>query len=161
MTPPVGTMRWFLVTIFGAGLLIGTACDRAPGRTAAEGPERAGADVLAGVRTAWVAAYNAGDAEALAAHFADEALLLPPGEPALAGRLAVERYLRQMLAGEAGTLDVVMHDVRESGGLAVDRAAYAVRGEDGAVRRGKYVMVWQRNAAGAWKIVWDMWNSDE
>lgn len=156
-------MRLYLVRVLSlsAPLLWMAACEPTPGPEDAGASRVEAADVLAAARSGWVAAYNAGDAEALARYFADDAVLLPAGEPARSGRPAVDAYLEQMLGEGAGTLEIVSHEVRSSGGLAVDRAAYAVAEGDGAARRtGKYVMVWQRDAEGAWKIVWDIWNGD-
>ncbi len=49
-----------------------------------------------GLRQQFNLAYNAGDAAALAGLFAENALLMPPGAPAVVGRYAIQaRYAAQ------------------------------------------------------------------
>ncbi len=142
---------------------LGPACNRAPEPTVVVTEGGTEGDVLADVRKGWVAAYNAGDASRMASYFAEDAELLIPGEPTLTGRDAIEVILVKWLSGPPRTLEIVKSDVRSAGDMAVDRAIRTVRegdSPDGAVRTGKYVMVWQRWSDGTWKIVWDIWNSN-
>jgi len=43
--------------------------------------------------TAWANAYNNGDGEAMAANYAEDAVLLPPNAPAVTGRAAIREFL--------------------------------------------------------------------
>lgn len=120
-------------------------------------------DVLATVREGWLAAHNAGDAAQLAGYFAVDGTIMPAGAPARMGRAAVEEWLRSDFATGVSDVTIVSSEVRYSGDLAVEFATYEARpagSPDAPVRRGKYVMVYQRGRGGAWEIVWDMWNAD-
>ena len=47
----------------------------------------------------WVKAYNGGDAKAVAALYAEDALLLPPGAPGVRGRAAILEFFTKDIAG--------------------------------------------------------------
>ena len=121
-------------------------------------------DVLAELRDAWVTAYNSGDAVMLAGYFADDAVMLPPNEPVLSGKALIQAEFEGWFQGERGVLEIVASEVRSTRDLAIERATYTVRegtSPDDSTRTGKYVMLCQRGPDGLWKIVWDMWNSND
>lgn len=156
--------RFLPLLVMGVVTLSITACQSVPDREGSAASAGDDSDVLADVREAWVTAYNAGDAATLAGYFADDAVMLPPNGPALSGKPAIETYLTQNLAGSSAILEIVSSDVLSSGDLAVERATYtATEGAapDSPKRTGKYVMAFQRDPDGVWKIRWDTWNSSE
>src|ERR1700682_6463052 len=74
-------------------------------------PRAAGADEAA-IRAQsrdWEKAYNAGDAKAVAALYAEDAQLLPPGAPGARGRVAILAFLIKDIANSkaAGVVMVV------------------------------------------------------
>lgn len=113
---------------------------------------------------AWAAAYNAGDADALAAMYWDDAVLQPPGAPSATGRAAIREFLAADSAAvkaagltmnipEAGAVDV-------SGDLAYEAGTYSVTDATGTtVDTGKYLGVFLRRD-GQWLYIRDTWNSD-
>src|SRR6266536_3090828 len=54
--------------------------------------------------TDWVKAYNGGDAKAVAALYAEDALLLPPGAPGVSGRAAIQAFFTKDIAASAGAV---------------------------------------------------------
>ena len=64
-------------------------------------PTAAGGDEAA-IReqtTRWGKAYNAGEAKAVAALYAEDALFMPPGAPGVKGRAAILAFLTKDIAG--------------------------------------------------------------
>jgi len=134
------------------------ACEPAAENTTAD------ETVIRGMAPAWAAAYNAGDADALAATYWDDAVLQPPGAPAATGRAAIRQFLvgdtaATRAAGlklnipEAGAVDV-------SGDLAYEAGAFSITDAAGAtVDTGKYLGVFQKRD-GKWLYIRDTWNSD-
>lgn len=112
---------------------------------------------------AWAAAYNAGDADALAAMYADNGVVMPPYKPAAVGREAI----REFLAADSGearnaglTLALSSSDIGAAGDLAWHSGSYSVTDASGAkVDSGKFIEVRQM-IDGKWMIVRDIWNSD-
>lgn len=118
-----------------------------------------------GVRS-WLASYNAGDADAIAARYADDAVVMAPGAPAAVGREAIRAMIAEQSAGTkaAGiTLAAVDGDtvgISSAGDMAWHSGAYTVSDATGAViDSGNYMEV-QKNVDGKWLIVRDIWNSD-
>jgi uncharacterized protein (TIGR02246 family) len=71
------------MTLFGACLSISTAA-LAQDKTTIEK-----------LNDAWTAAFNKGDARAVAAMYAEDAYVLPPGSDIVKGRAAIEAFWRQ------------------------------------------------------------------
>ena len=84
----------------------------------------------------YVAASNRGDADALAALYADDAMLLPPDHEPIKGRQAI------------GDGDI---------GYLVGRYHLPPTDEEPA-DSGKYVMCLRRQRDGSWKLTADIWN---
>lgn len=113
---------------------------------------------------AWAASYNAGDADALAAMYWEDATLQPPGAPAATGNAAIREFLASDITAtkaagltmnipEAGAVDV-------SGDLAYEAGTYSVTDASGAtVDAGKYIGVFLKKD-GKWLYIRDTWNSD-
>jgi uncharacterized protein (TIGR02246 family) len=119
----------------------------------------------AGIRaqtTSWAKAYNGGDAKAVAALYAEDAILLPPGAPAAKGRAAIVEFFTKDIAGSkaAGAVIVVnpKTDVGVSGNMGWESGTYTVTVK-GATRIGK-VSFGPRARATAMAHLRDTWNAD-
>jgi len=109
----------------------------------------------------------AGDVEALASFYSDDAIMLPPGMPKSEGIDAVRAAYQQMYAAGNPTeasLDPATVVVSESGDMAYDEGSFRFSGPgpDGTTMTdtGKYLAIWKPTADGTWKISVDIWNSD-
>jgi ketosteroid isomerase-like protein len=108
--------------------------------------------------------YNAGDAKAVAALYAADAVLMPPGTPAAKGNAALQAYLAKDSAesAKAGLVFALgaKSDVGHSGDMGWESGTYTVKAKSGAmVEAGKYLTVFKK-ADGKWLILRDTWNSD-
>jgi uncharacterized protein (TIGR02246 family) len=114
--------------------------------------------------TAWATAYNSGDGEAMAAAYAEDAVLLPPNAPAVTGRAAIREFLEtdsQTTRG-AGLKFNIPGDgpVQVSGDLAYESGSASVVDASGAtVATAKYIGVFNKKD-GKWLLVRDTWNMD-
>ena len=112
---------------------------------------------------AFSAAYVRGDIDALVAIYADDGVAAAGGRDFVRGAEA----LRQFWALPEGRV-VTRHaaepvELHVEGDLAYDWGYYegAVT-QDGEARppfRGKYLIVWQRDTDGRWRMAHDMWNA--
>jgi uncharacterized protein (TIGR02246 family) len=144
--------------VIAAGLLALAGCKPAAQDTTADEA------VIRLSAPAWAAAYNAGDADTLAAMYWEDATLQPPGAPAATGNAAIREFLASDTAAtkaagltmnipEAGAVDV-------SGDLAYEAGTYTVTDASGAtVDAGKYIGVFLKRD-GKWLYIRDTWNSD-
>jgi uncharacterized protein (TIGR02246 family) len=104
----------------------------------------------------YVAASNQGDAEALAALYADDAMLLPPDHEPIRGREAIGAFWRQ---GTDEGLEVTTLAVEVDGDLGYSVGRYHLPPTDEEpADSGKYVMCLKRQRDGSWKLTADIWN---
>jgi ketosteroid isomerase-like protein len=117
-------------------------------------------DAAAAPTAAWTKAFNAGEPAALAALYADDARMLPPGGPAVAGRNAIQLYWRDDL-GEGGvTTTLTPVDTVARQDLVHVEGTYQVKGGDGAdVAGGQYQQLWTRSGE-TWQVEREMWRID-
>jgi len=113
-----------------------------------------------GVTTAVSRDFNLGDAVGTAAHYADDAQILPPRHPAIEGKPAIAAFFQANIDkyisfGNDSTWSVV------KGNIAIEQGTYNVRnvrvGEN--VETGKYIRVWKK-VNGGWKLYRDMFSPD-
>lgn len=114
------------------------------------------------------AAFNAGDAKALALLYGDTAILMPPNEPMVRGRAEIQAWFERALSRLRCVRIIVTESLREGDQAfqagtftsgATD-ASSSPAGVSGATVAGKYVLLLARQA-GDWKIQYDIWNLDQ
>ena len=144
--------------IVAAGLVLLPGCEKAVDTAAVE------AELKSGVR-AWIDAYNAGDIDAIVAHYAPDAVVMAPGYPVATGHDAIRAMITtDSAATRAAGAKLVVSDgdtVGVSGDLAWHTGHYTATDAAGAVvDSGSYMEV-QQSIDGKWLIIRDIWNSDQ
>ena len=113
--------------------------------------------------TNWEKAYNGGDAKSVAALYAEDALLLPPGAPGVSGRAAIQAFVTKDIASsKAGEAVFVINpktDVGVSGNMGWESGMYKVTVKGAVVETGKFLSV-SRKQDGKWLYIRDTWNAD-
>jgi len=111
----------------------------------------------------WVAAFNRGDAVAVAALYTESATLMPPDIEMVRGRQGIQEFWQTRI--QRGLKDAVLTtvEVQADGNTAyeIGRVSLTVHAKDQAPKpmSSKYVVVWKRQADGSWKYHVDIWNS--
>lgn len=113
---------------------------------------------------AWMESYNAGNADAIAEHYTDDALLMAPGAPAQQGKAAIREFIAaDIVKSKAAGLKFNNGDatgVGVSGDMGWVSGVFTVTDASGAtIDAGKYLSVFRRTN-GQWKLIRDTWNSD-
>jgi len=104
----------------------------------------------------WLAGLAAKDAGAIAAVYAEDAILYPPGVGAVSGRKAISAAFEPMLGAPLSLKTV---EVKQSGDFAVETGTWTLAGPDGKpADDGKYIVVWKKVGKG-WLMWRDIWNS--
>ena len=111
----------------------------------------------------WNQDFVAKDAAKIAAHYADDAVLLNSGEPTVHGRTAILGVFTGMVSDPAFTLKLttVSVDVSDSGDLGYTRGTYIFTITDPQSKQvihdhGSYVTVYRKAADGSWKATTDV-----
>jgi uncharacterized protein (TIGR02246 family) len=107
---------------------------------------------------AWQTAYNAGDATALAALYAEDAKVMAPGRATVSGRAAIQAYFAQDVTTGAKNA-LTLEEVFGGGDFAIEVGSYVATGADGAhLDHGMFMTVYKK-VGSDWKIYRDTWNS--
>ncbi len=138
-------------------LMITAACAPTVDRAAEE-------QAIRDLEREWVAAVAAGDTLAIANFFAENGYFMPPNAPRVDGRGAIRGAWAGMLQLPNVSLTFAPTEIviAEAGDMAYDIGTYnfGLDGPDGRIEdKGKYVVVW-RKVNGEWKVVADIFNSD-
>ena len=111
---------------------------------------------------AWTAAFNKGDAAAVAALYTEDAYVLPPGSAMVKGRAAIEAFWRQaaqqMTDAKLTTLDVL--PLGRSAAREIGTVTLKAKSQPPQEVVGNYVVVW-RKIGRDWKLATDIWNTDK
>jgi uncharacterized protein (TIGR02246 family) len=112
----------------------------------------------------WFGFYAKGDADGMANLYAEDALLMPPGAPAVTGRAKIKAFLAADAAGTkaAGVSlkNVAVTGVGTSGDIGWLSGTWVAVDATGAkVDSGNYLSV-HRRTNGMWLYISDTWNSD-
>jgi uncharacterized protein (TIGR02246 family) len=112
---------------------------------------------------AFSAAYVRGDAEAMAAAYTADGVIFPERAEMITGREAIRRYWTWAPGNRVTHHLATPAQIRVEGDVAYDYGVFEIAGERGGEpwgpRHGKYVIVWRREADGAWRMQLDIWNS--
>ena len=114
----------------------------------------------------WNKDYVARDLDKVAAHYADNAVLMAPGSPAISGKDAIRTALQGMLSDQALTLQfqASVVDVAKSGDVGYTQGSYTMTMTDPQTKQlihdhGSYVTVYRKQADQSWKAVSDIASS--
>jgi ketosteroid isomerase-like protein len=117
-----------------------------------------------------VAAELAGDAAFFEHVLAEDAVIMPPGIPAIEGSAACLAFIRHVLAENLREFDRRITDRRAeltvSGDVALDRGAFSQRlvpkaGGEPIYEKWQYLRAFVRTSSGAWKLARIIWNQLE
>lgn len=111
-------------------------------------------------------AIDAKDPAAIAAFYADDAILMPTAEPVVRGKAAITEEWKHTLAIPAFQNESKLGgvEVAASSDLAYTYGSYRSRlmGEDGKLTTepGKWLTIWRKQPDGGWRIAVDTYNTD-
>jgi len=109
----------------------------------------------------WSKVAAAKDLDKTVAFYADDAVILPPNQPAVTSKEGIRTlwkgFLNSFMVISWKTTRV---EVAKSGDMAVLTGTYEMTMKDGGKDKGKYCEVWQKKAEGKWKVATDMFSSD-
>jgi uncharacterized protein (TIGR02246 family) len=160
------SFSFFLATLFVMNF--GAACSNSNTKTPTQSPDTRVADEAA-IRAAvieWSKAAKAKDVNKAVSFYADDAMVFADKGPLEKGKDNIRADWEQVLAlpGPGLTFATTGVDVARSGDMAYDYGTYdfATADKKGNIidAKGKYVVVWKKQADGSWKVAVDIDNGD-
>jgi uncharacterized protein (TIGR02246 family) len=137
--------------------------------TGQQGSDTRAADEAA-IRAAsqeWSNAASSRDLEKTVSFYADDATYNPPGAPKAVGKDAIRKIWTNVMAIPGVNLRWETSKVvtARSGDLGYDTGGYTLTKNDAGGKpvttKGKYVVVWKKQADGKWKVIEDIDNPDQ
>jgi ketosteroid isomerase-like protein len=128
-----------------------------------------GKDARAAIKQAdkeWLQAAAAKDVDRTVAFWTEDAVIQPPGQPAVVGKEAIRRYVSDAFKQPGFSILWLSGEptLSSAGDMAYTLGTNQITFQDakGAVVkvRGRGVVVWRRQRDGQWKSAVDTWNAD-
>ncbi len=112
----------------------------------------------------WMAAFNKGDATAVAALYVDQATALPPGADMVKGRAAIEKLWAGAIQQGLKNASLQTVAVEQFGNAAREIGRFSLDAPNAQKQithvEGKYVVLWKR-VHGSWMLDTDIWNMNQ
>ncbi len=113
----------------------------------------------------WDKAWNAGNCELLASLYTGDAVAMGPNVPTAIGKDALRASCKKDFDQFKEENHSFVEDIRISGSLAVARGTQEATstpksGGHSVHDKEKWIVVFQRQPDGVWKVLWEIYNSD-
>lgn len=138
-----------------------SGCSETPATSAAAGHD-ADVQAIKNIEAQWNKDFAAKDADKLAAHYTDNAVLMNPGAPPSVGQDAIRKTIGAMVGDPAFSLkfEPTQVEVSKSGDMAYTQGTYEMTMTDAGTRKvvndkGTYLTVYEKQPDGSWKAVED------
>jgi uncharacterized protein (TIGR02246 family) len=123
-------------------------------------------DALLAADAQWEKAVSAGEIEGSVNACADDGSVLSPGAPIATGKEAIRNLFGHFFSMPEIKLEwhAAKAEAARSGDLGYTTGTYSMSYKDPsgktATDHGKYVTIWKKQKDGAWKVAYDIFNSD-
>jgi ketosteroid isomerase-like protein len=113
-----------------------------------------------------LAAVNASDVDRCSAVWAANGVLMPPHHPAVRGHRAIAEYFRNLFSQSRFRFAFTSSHIQFAGDAAFEHVTYTATVWSGGSAQpleevGKGLHVYRREPNGAWRLTYDIWNSDQ
>ena len=117
------------------------------------------------IRAQFAAAYNSNRSAAIAAHYAEDAVLMFPDQPAIEGRKRIQATLEGFFKENRAEITHTPLETQVTGDWAYERGNIALtvtpKSGEPRVESLKYLVILKRQPDGFWEIYRDMDNRNE
>jgi uncharacterized protein (TIGR02246 family) len=109
----------------------------------------------------FVAAFNGGDAAAVAAFYTEQGQLLPPNAEPMTGKQAIQAFWQGAMDAGIKEATIETLEVEPHGDTAIEVSKYTLHAEGGQeLDAGKFIVIWKREG-GEWRLHRDIFNSSK
>jgi uncharacterized protein (TIGR02246 family) len=109
----------------------------------------------------FVAAFNRGDAAAVAALYTEQGQLLPPNAAPVTGVQAIQAFWQGAMDMGIASAGIEPVEVEQHDDTTIEVGRYTLHAQGGEeLDAGKYIVIWKREE-GEWKLHRDIFNSSK
>jgi len=122
-------------------------------------------EAIDALRGSFAAAMSAGDVDGMMFDYAEDAVQMPPNEPALRGTGAIRARHQAFLDQYEIVLENPAEEIFVTGDWGLLRGSYVIsltpKADGESIQdAGKYLVTWRRQPDGSWRVAHEIWNSD-
>ncbi len=122
-------------------------------------------EAIDALRGSFAAAMSAGDVDGMMFDYAEDAVQMPPNEPALRGTGAIRARHQAFLDQYEIVLENPAEEIFVTGDWGLLRGSYVIsltpKADGESIQdAGKYLVTWCRQPDGSWRVAHEIWNSD-
>jgi ketosteroid isomerase-like protein len=154
------SMRSREQVVVGLVLLVLSASAATRGQTS-----RKETDAILATDAAWLNVYQLKDLDKSVAFCDEQGSMLAPNTPIAVGKDAIAKLIAEDFAHDNIEWHANKVGVSSSGDLGYTSGTTGMTFKDTSgktvVYKGKYLTVWKKQADGSWKVLYDMFNSDQ
>jgi uncharacterized protein (TIGR02246 family) len=123
-------------------------------------------EALKKINEEYEATFSAGDIDKFVSLFTEDAVRFPASGPTLIGKIAIRDWLQQIYDQNTVELKQVLVDFKVSGDLAFYHGTWTTtntpkNGGEPFKLNGNVIVIMQKQADGAWKIICNGWSNEE
>ncbi len=152
-------MRVWTAAICSAFLIMIGACSE-PANRGLSAEDRAGLEAMT---QSWLAAHRDRDWDAVASHYTEDAILMPPFAPIIQGKSTIRDWFAENECHT--TIEIEILEIEGYEDLAYVRGTsivtHEIPGQLPVSFEGKYLDIRRRNVDGSWKVSVDMFSPDQ
>ncbi|RWN57327.1 nuclear transport factor 2 family protein [Mesorhizobium sp.] len=115
-------------------------------------------DVLQKANDGWNSAFNSGNADAVAAHYTPDAVVLPSTHAFIRGTSAIKDFWKELISAGVGNHGIELVDAVAAGDIAYATGKWSAEGGETQRYEGSIVTIFRRETDGSWRVCLHTWN---
>ncbi|RWO77428.1 MAG: DUF4440 domain-containing protein [Mesorhizobium sp.] len=115
-------------------------------------------DVLQKANDGWNSAFNSGNADAVAAHYTPDAVVLPSTHAFIRATSAIKDFWKELISAGVGNHGIELVDAVAAGDIAYATGKWSAEGGETQRYEGSIVTIFRRETDGSWRVCLHTWN---
>ncbi|TIP71135.1 MAG: SgcJ/EcaC family oxidoreductase [Mesorhizobium sp.] len=115
-------------------------------------------DVLQKANDGWNSAFNSGNADAVAALYTPDAVVLPSTHSFVRGTGAIKDFWKELISAGVGNHGIELVDAVAAGDIAYATGKWSAEGGETQRYEGSIVTIFRRETDGSWRVCLHTWN---
>ncbi|RWM21791.1 MAG: SgcJ/EcaC family oxidoreductase [Mesorhizobium sp.] len=115
-------------------------------------------EVLQKANDGWNSAFNSGNADAVAALYTPDAVVLPSTHAFVRGTSAIKDFWKELISAGVRNHGIELVDAVAAGDIAYATGKWSAEGGETQRYEGSIVTIFRRETDGSWRVCLHTWN---